>query len=260
MLHEYQLVKEKNCQLFRKIDKIQLLLNREIHSLMNNGQTKSITSTISPWLTPLAYKLARWIVLPFYFGKIEITGQENIPKTGAVIVTPTHRSRWDAIIVPYSTGKGVSGRHPWFMVTSSEMKGIQGWLIRHLGGFPVDVEHPHINSLQYSVKLLTKGEMVVIFPEGDIYRDRQVHPLKRGVARIALEVANQPENTPIKILPMVIHYTQAFPTQGCHLQVKIGQPLDVTKYLNSSPRKASKSLTQDLEAFLKMLLENNHKI
>jgi len=67
---------------------------------MENDQRKEIISWVSPWLTPLVYTLANKIVLPFYFSKIDISGQENIPLTGAVIVAPTHRSRWDAIIVP----------------------------------------------------------------------------------------------------------------------------------------------------------------
>jgi 1-acyl-sn-glycerol-3-phosphate acyltransferase len=57
----------------------------------------SNTSRVSPWLTSLFYPLGHYIVLPFYFGKIEITGQEHLPKDGPVILAPTHRSRWDAL-------------------------------------------------------------------------------------------------------------------------------------------------------------------
>jgi 1-acyl-sn-glycerol-3-phosphate acyltransferase len=51
-----------------------------------NTQTEThstaIESTVSPWLTPLAYFLFSRIILPAYFGKIEVQGTENIPQTG----------------------------------------------------------------------------------------------------------------------------------------------------------------------------------
>jgi 1-acyl-sn-glycerol-3-phosphate acyltransferase len=74
-----------------------------------------------------------YLVLPAFFSKITVTGQENIPLTGGVILAPTHRSRWDALILPYAVGRLVSGRDLRFMVSANEMKGVQGWFIRRLG-------------------------------------------------------------------------------------------------------------------------------
>ncbi|MGK7945643.1 MAG: lysophospholipid acyltransferase family protein, partial [Microcystaceae cyanobacterium] len=193
-----------------------------------------------------------WL-LPSYFGHIKITGQHYIPETGPVIVAPIHRSRWDALFVPYAVGRLVSGRDLHFMVMSSEMTGIQGWFIRRLGGFPVDIRRPHASSLSYSVELLKQGEMLVIFPEGGIFRDHQVHPLKRGVARIALEVEAQKPNAGVKILPISIDYDQSNPSWGTNVTLNIGQPLDVAPYQEAGMKKNSAKLTQDLESRLKSL-------
>lgn len=205
-----------------------------------------ITSHISPWLIKLIYPLATRLIFPFFFKKIEIIGKENVPKTGAVIIAPTHRSRWDALIVPYATGKLVSGRNPHFMVSANEMKGIQGWFIRRMGGFEVNTDRPGIDSLRHSFDLLSQGEMVVIFPEGNIYRTDDVQPLKRGVAKIALEVESAKPEMEVKILPLTIKYSQPIPEKGGSVVVKIGECLTVKNYQGKSPRESSFLLTADL--------------
>ncbi len=220
---------------------------------MANLQNNSIVSWVSPWLTPIVYFLARRFVLPFYFGRIEIEGQEHIPRTGAVIITPTHRSRWDAIVVPYAAGLHVSGRHPRFMVTSTEMTGFQGWLIKRLGGFPVDVERPSPESLEYGKAILAKQGMLVVFPEGGIFRDVNVHPLKRGVAKMALELISDHPELELRILPVSIKYSESLPQKGSQVKVKIGESLKVSDYQDSSIRKGSQQLTQALQTSLEQL-------
>ncbi len=148
------------------------------------SQVNSKSSSIYPWLAYLSYFLARHIVMPFYFSRINIIGKENIPKEGAVILAPTHSSRWDGLIIAYATGRLMTGRDPKFMVTMAEVKGLQGWFIRRLGGFPLNPRNPAVSCIRYGVKLMLNREMLVIFPEGRIFRDNQVHPLKTGLARI----------------------------------------------------------------------------
>ncbi len=223
------------------------------------SKSEQVKSQISPWLINIAYPLGSKIVLPFYFGSITINGQENIPKTDPVIIAPTHRSRWDSLIVPYAVGRIVSGRDVRFMVTSSEMTGIQGWFIRRMGGFPVDIKRPGASSLEYSVEVLKQGEMLVIFPEGGIFRDREVHTLKRGVARIALEVESQQPGSGMKILPVRIEYSQPFPSWGTDITVNISPPLDVATYDTTTMKRSSQKLTHDLESHLKRIFQGKLK-
>lgn len=215
--------------------------------------SNSVHSSLSPWLISFVYPLGCYVVLPTYFGSIEITGQHYIPINDPVIVAPIHRSRWDALLVPHAVGRLVSGRDLRFMVMSSEMKGFQGWLIRHLGGFPVDIEHPHASSLIHSVELLKQGEMLVMFPEGGIFRDEKVHSLKRGVARLALEVEEQKPNCGIKILPISMRYDHPYPQWGAKVRINIGEPFDVARYQKEGIRKDSQKLTEELKQRLNML-------
>lgn len=216
-------------------------------------QGSAIDSRFSPWLTPLVYPLARRVVLPFYFGKIEVTGQENLPKTGPVILAPTHRSRWDAILVPYAAGRGVTGRDLRFMVTADEVKGIQGWFIRRLGGFPVNTKHPTIASLRHGLEVLQNGEMLVIFPEGGIFRDNQVHPLKPGLGRLAIQAEMSQPELGVQVVPIALDYGEAYPTRGCDVKIQIGKPLKMSDYVRGAAKQDARRFTADLEAALKAL-------
>lgn len=223
---------------------------------LNPEKTDELNSRISPWLAKLLYPLGCYLVIPGFFGKIEIFGQEHIPRQGPVIVAPTHRSRWDAFIVPYALGRLVSGRDLRFMVSVNEVKGIQGWVIRHMGGFPVDTERPQLNSVRHSIELLQSNqEMLVIFPEGGIFNDYQIHPLKRGVAAIALQAETDKLTRGVKILPVGIRYSQPYPTWGANVRVDIGVPLTVKEYYGKSLRQSSQKLTAALQESLEKLYE-----
>jgi 1-acyl-sn-glycerol-3-phosphate acyltransferase len=112
------------------------------HSVKMSTPAKAtpVTSNVCQWLTSILYPLGRRVVLPFYFRHLKVTGQENIPRTGPVILAPTHRSRWDALVIPYAAGKLATGRDLRYMVSEDEMKGLQGWFIRNMGGFPVNTK------------------------------------------------------------------------------------------------------------------------
>jgi 1-acyl-sn-glycerol-3-phosphate acyltransferase len=215
--------------------------------------TSPNTSRVSPWLAQLVYPLGSYVVLPFFFSKLEVIGQENLPTTGPVILAPTHRSRWDALLVPYATGRMVTGRDLRFMVSADEVRGVQGWFICRLGGFAIDTKHPAISTLRHGVELLQAGEMMVIFPEGNIFRDGTVHPLKPGLARIALSAESSQPGLGIKIVPINLSYSQPYPHWGCEVKIRIGSPISVADYNTGSIKQNAKALTTDLEAALNAL-------
>ncbi|MBW4680950.1 MAG: 1-acyl-sn-glycerol-3-phosphate acyltransferase [Microcoleus vaginatus WJT46-NPBG5] len=230
-------------------------LNSSEHSLNVKpfANMRPVTSGVSPWLTALTYPLGRFLVLPSYFGRLEVSGQENLPKEGPVILAPTHRSRWDSLMLPYATGHHVTGRHLRFMVTADEVKGLQGWIIRQLGGFPIDVKHPGISSLRHGVELLLDSQMMVIFPEGGIFHDGEVHPLKPGLARIALQAESTHPGLGVKIVPMSIRYGHPYATWGCGVSVRIGSPLVVADYCQQHTKQGAQQITDRLETAIKKL-------
>nr|WP_322111867.1 1-acyl-sn-glycerol-3-phosphate acyltransferase [Aerosakkonema funiforme] len=216
----------------------------------------AVTSSVAPWFSQLAYPLGRHIILPIYFGKISVAGRENLPTEGPVILAPTHRSRWDAFMVPYAAGRDITGRDLRFMVSANEMTGLQGWFVRRFGGFPVDTEHPTISSLRHAVELLQQGESLVLFPEGNIFRHNQISPLKPGLARIALQAESSQPGLGIKIVPISIKYSQPIPYRGCNVEINIGSPLSVAEYRTETVKKGAQRLTANLDAALREIHES----
>ncbi len=209
-----------------------------------------ISSKLSPWLAPLMYGIGEKIVLPVYFSKIEIIGEANIPRSGPVVLAPTHQSRWDPLLVGL-IGKR-AGRYLRFMVTADECLGIQGWFIRRLGGFPVHVRRPSVKTLRHGVQLLQEKEMLVIYPEGDIYQDG-IHPLKPGLARIALRAERSHPNLDVKIIPINLEYSELCPKWRGTVTARIGEPMSVANYKTGTNKAQSKHLTADLQAQLHLL-------
>ncbi|MBD2102074.1 1-acyl-sn-glycerol-3-phosphate acyltransferase [Leptolyngbya sp. FACHB-261] len=206
------------------------------------------SSPPSPWLSRVLYPLGRHLLLPNHFRQIAVRGQENLPRTGPVILAPNHSSRWDALIVPYVAGWDITGRHLRFMVSMDEITGVQGWFMRRMGGFAIDTAKPGITSLRHGVELLQQGEILVIFPEGNIFRDRQINPLKPGLARLALQAGAE-----VQVVPLAIHYSDPVPHWGTQVSVTIGSALPVKDYLNGSPKAKALQLTQELQCRMQQL-------
>lgn len=205
------------------------------------------SSQCSSWLASLVYPLGRYLLVPAYFSQVEVIGRSNLPRTGPVILAPTHRSRWDAMMIPYAAGHDITGNHPRFMVSADEVRGLQGWFIRRLGGFPIDPKRPAIASLRHGVDLLQDGETLVIFPEGNIFRDTPVQRLKPGLARLALQAESSRPKLGIQIVPIHIHYSDPSVPWRCKVRVCIGQPIQVSAYNAKAPKQSAQLLTADLK-------------
>jgi 1-acyl-sn-glycerol-3-phosphate acyltransferase len=216
-----------------------------------------LPSNLSKGFADVAYRWNQDWFLPLWFESIRITGQENLPRSGPVIFAPTHRSRWDGFLVPYAVGPQVTGRYPRYMVTVDEMCGLQGALIRRLGGFAIDTRSPGISSLRYGIDLLHQGESLVIFPEGGNLAENRRLGLNRlhpGLARIAVKAtASAGYGTAnVKIVPIAINYRQRLRGR-CAVDLQIGAPIVVSEYLMNCTKDSARRVTTDLRAALTQL-------
>lgn len=191
--------------------------------LVITARESSLCNGISPWLSPLAMVVTIDFVLKGYFGELLVLGPEHLPRQGAVLLAPTHRARWDALMLPWAAGRRVTGRDCRFMVTADEMKGLQGWFLHRLGCFPVNQGRPTLASLRFSVELLGCGQQLVVFPEGRIRRDDGPIRLHQGLARLALLAASQGVDVPV--VPVGIAYGHADPRPGDRAALCFGRPL-----------------------------------
>lgn len=195
-------------------------------SPVSPARERALCSGISPWLSPLAMAVTQDLALPGWFRSIKVLGLEHLPRQGAVLLAPTHRARWDALLLPHAAGRRVSGRDCRFMVTKDEMQGLQGWFLHRLGCFPVNQGRPTLTSLRYAVDLLASGEQLVVFPEGRIRRDDGPIQLHQGLARLALLAEGQGVDVPV--LPVGIAYGHAEPRPRDAAVVCFGEPLQAS--------------------------------
>jgi 1-acyl-sn-glycerol-3-phosphate acyltransferase len=219
--------------------------------------SQPVQSRVSPWLTKIIYPLGQYIVLPSFFREIEIIGKEYTPHTGAVILAPTHRTRWDALLIAYAIGPYVTGRSSRIMVTADEMKGIQGWFLRRLGCFEIDTTKPSLAVIRHSIELLHQGEMLTIFPEGNLIRDRTLHPIEQGLTRIATQAVSLKPDLDLKILPINLDYEHPYPKFRDRVTVELGKPLQVNDYQQFSSKTGAKKLHQDLVRSLEELVASS---
>ena len=164
---------------------------------------------IDPRWAPLAMLVTQDITLKLQFRHRIVLNPHHLPHSGPVLLAPTHRARWDALMLPMAAGRRVTGRDCRFMVTTTEMRGLQGWFLKRLGCFPVDQRRPSMTTLRLAIDLLQAGQQLVMFPEGQIQRKDKPIRLHQGLVRLAQLAQRQGVHVPI--VPIGIGYSDAPP-------------------------------------------------
>ena len=187
---------------------------------------------IQSYLALLAMWLTQDIVLRFFFSEKIIEGKEFLKSIdGPLIIAPTHRSRWDGLILTCAIGRRVTKRDCRFMVTTPEMKGLQGWFLKRLGCFSINQESPSMFSLRYAVELIYSKNQLVIFPEGKITKNSKKLNLKEGLFRLAKLARKKSE--PIKIVPIGIAYDNVKPKFRDRFVICIEKPFNLDDFSDS---------------------------
>ena len=173
------------------------------------------------------------IALRFFFSKKKIINNNfSIPINSSVILAPTHRSRWDGLLLTMAMGRRVTKKDCRFMVTKSEMRGIQGWFLKRLGCFSINQISPKLSALRYAINLIEKGEQLVVFPEGKINKYGKRLVLKEGLYRLARLATKKKES--IFIIPIGIAYSKVTPKFRSEFCLSLGQPIAMHECLNFS--------------------------
>ena len=216
-------------------------------SLALSRRERSLCNGINPWLAPLAMVLTQDVALRGFFrAGVRVQGAEHLPRSGPVLLAPTHRSRWDALMLPHAAGRRVSGRDCRFMVSSDEMVGLQGWFLHRLGCFPVNPRKPAAASLRLAVELLQAGQQLVVFPEGRIIQDGEdALRLMPGLARLAALAVGQGVSVPV--VPVGLAYGHAKPRFGDRAALCFAPPLT----LAGVGRQAAADLNRELAAAMR---------
>ena len=172
------------------------------------------------------------IALKNFFRRRIVIGGENLPTNGSVVLAPTHRSRWDALMLTMAAGRRITNRDCRYMVTRSEMMGLQGWFLNRLGCFPIDQGRPSLSTLRYAVDLLIERQQLVVFPEGKINRFSEPVKLKKGLIRLAKLASNK--GLEIKIVPVGLAYSEVIPKFYGTASICFSNPIIISKDFEQS--------------------------
>ena len=184
------------------------------------------------------------IVLNNFFRRRIVIGRENLPSNGSVVLAPTHRSRWDALMLTMAAGRRITNRDCRYMVTRSEMKGLQGWFLNRLGCFPIDQGRPSLTTLRYAVDLLISRQQLVVFPEGRINRFSETVKLKKGLIRLAQLASNK--GLDIKIVPVGLAYSEVIPKFYGSASICFSKPIVISKGFKESTNDFNMALSKSM--------------
>ncbi len=195
------------------------------------------------------------IVLRFFFSKKKIINNGfSIPINSTLILAPTHRSRWDGLVLTMAMGRRITKKDCRFMVTKSEMRGFQGWFLKRLGCFSINQLSPSLSVLRYAIDLIEKGEQLVIFPEGKINKYGKRLVLKEGLYRLAKLATKKTES--IFIVPIGIAYSKVSPQFGSQFCLSLGKPIFMNNCLESNISEFNKLLSEKMIKEEEIALKN----
>jgi 1-acyl-sn-glycerol-3-phosphate acyltransferase len=127
-----------------------------------------------------------------YFG-LKLSGLQNIPVSGPLIITPNHQTYADPALVTIPVRRRV-----YYMAWNRLFEiPVFSWMIRRLRAFPVRIDAADPMSMREAVRLLTAGHVLMIFPEGERTKSGRVERFKLGAFRLATTLG-------VPVLPVTI--------------------------------------------------------
>lgn len=161
-----------------------------------------------------------------------IEGMENIPEEGAAIVAGNHLSFSDHFLMPailprritflakaeYFTGTGLKGR-------------LTAAFFHSIGQIPVDRSGGKAgeSAIREGMKVLGKGELLGIYPEGTRSHDGRLYKGKVGVATMAIRAG-------VPVIPCAMIGTYEIQPTGRRLprikpvRIRFGEPLEFSRF------------------------------
>ena len=127
-------------------------------------------------------RLLLWIATHTLY-RIHLEGRENVPSKGGALLVPNHVSMVDAVLLIASIDRPIR----FLMFKGSYDHPLVKPFARIMGVIPISSQlrpREMITSLRTATQALKDGEIVCIFPEGQMTRIGQMLPFRRGMERI----------------------------------------------------------------------------
>src|SRR4029077_18420155 len=127
-------------------------------------------------------RLMLWIATHTLY-RLDVAGRENVPVRGGALLTPNHVSMADAVLLIASIDRPIR----FIMFKGSYDHPLVKPFAKIMGVIPIASDQgprEMIHSLRQATDALKNGEIVCIFPEGQMTRIGQMLPFRRGMERI----------------------------------------------------------------------------
>jgi len=198
----------------------------------------------------MLYEFLR-MIFSFIFSVIfryQVTGLENLPVQGGYILASNHLSLWDPplIATPVLPHIHYMAKQELFAIP------VFSAIIRELGVFPVKRATADRNAIRTAVKLLQKGAVVGIFPEGTRSKTGQLQPPEAGLELIA-SLARVP------VIPVAIIGTNQIFKSGSlipRFEVYFGEALGLP---DKSTPESKNNFSNEVMKSIQALLDNGHR-
>lgn len=144
----------------------------------------------------------------------KIINKEYIPENGSIILAGNHKHAFDPISIAVCTKRTIH-----FLAKKELYRGINFLFFDLVGTLPVDKHNKNKKTIGEAEKMLNKGGVIGIFPEGTRNRTKEVLlPFKKGAVSFA-------KNTNSLIVPFSITGEYKLFRKG--LTITIGKPYKV---------------------------------
>jgi len=176
-------------------------------------------------LVRMVARISQWISMAFADVKIE--GLERVPRKGAVILAINHVSNFDAMIVGSWVSDALRTRRiHWLGKRELFDWPVFGWICALGGVHPVDRSTADVEAYRLATKILEKGYVLLIFPEGTRSPTGALQGAKDGMAQLALRTGAQilpiGVNDTDRLWPKGRKFPSPFPRR--RIRVRIGEP------------------------------------
>lgn len=167
----------------------------------------------------MLYQIVRFIfrmIFTLVF-RWRVTGRENVPETGGVIIAPNHTSNIDPPLVGSAMIRRVT------VMAKEELfaSAVFAFIIKRLGAFPIKRGAGDRAAIKTALEALRSGQALLLFPEGTRSKTGKMNKAQNGISMIAIK-------SQVPVVPVAVSGTYKFFRNGRwfpRFSVHFGKPI-----------------------------------
>lgn len=196
-----------------------------------------------------------------FYKNVEVTNVEVLNRRGPTLLVANHTNAFlDAIVVQifvkhkvYSIARADVFKNP----TTAKLLGKLGIIPIYRRQDGVGEMMKNEETFERSIELLSKGETMIMYPEGDCVTEKRLRKLRKGAARIVLRAESENNcQLNLQVVPIGLNFSNHHNFRS-RLFINVGEPMSVEDYARQyleDNAKAINRFTQDLEQRMRQLL------